>query len=133
DKDGIPVQNAKVISGEETTLTDINGVFSFTDIKLSTRFGYVKVEKDGYFTGSRSIITTPSSSNFIEIELMQRILKGNFSASGGGVVTVENGQTVSFEASSIINEQTGSDYTGEVKVYASYIDPTNPSFNLRMP
>jgi len=60
DQDGIPVAGATVTSGSATTSTDINGVFKFTNISLSSRFGNVQAAKAGFFTGSRSIATMPA-------------------------------------------------------------------------
>lgn len=84
DENGLPVQGATVTGGTASTTTDVNGVFSFSKIQLSNRFGYVKVVKQGYFTGSRSTITAAGSANFVSIQLLPRVLKGSFSATAGG-------------------------------------------------
>src|ERR1700749_73133 len=94
DQAGKPVQGAVVTSGTASTTTDVNGVFSFSNISLSSRFGFVKVSKSGYFTGSRSIITAASSSNFVSIQLLNRNESGNFSATSGGNAAPYSGDTV---------------------------------------
>jgi hypothetical protein len=133
DEDGLPVQGAAVTSGTASTVTDENGVFSFSDISMSSRFGFVKVTKQGYFTGSRSILTTASSSNFVSITLIPRTSKGTFSASGGGTVAIQTGDTVSFDASSVVNAATNAAYTGTVHVYAYYLDPLATDAAAHMP
>lgn len=133
DENGQPVQGAAVTSGTSSTSTDENGVFNFSDIDLSSRFGYVKVVKQGYFTGSRSILTKAASSNYVTITLIPRTVKGSFTASSGGSVAVQTGDTVSFDASSVVNAATNVAYTGTVHVYASYLDPLANDMSEHMP
>lgn len=86
DENGNPVQGAAVTSGTASTTTDANGVFTFANIQMSSRFGFVKVTKNGYFTGSRSILTDAGSSNLVTITLLSRTSKGTFSAAAGGLL-----------------------------------------------
>ncbi|MDO6429871.1 carboxypeptidase-like regulatory domain-containing protein [Flavitalea sp. BT771] len=133
DENGQAVADATVTSGDASTSTDDHGIFNFTNIKLSSRFGYVKVVKTGYFAGSRSILATPGSENFVSIKLLPRTSKGSFSASGGGVVTVQAGTTVTFEGASVVIAATNAAYGGTVHVYASYLDQTTADVAVRMP
>lgn len=133
DENGLPVQGAAVASGGTTTTTDVNGIFTFKDISMSSRFGFVKVNKQGYFTGSRSIITNASASNYVSIQLIPRVEKGNFTAATGGNVVVKAGDTVSFAGTSVVNAATNAAYTGNVHVFATYIDPTDVNLSKYMP
>jgi hypothetical protein len=133
DENGLPVADATVTSGEASASTDEHGVFNFPRIKLSSRFGYVKVVKQGYFAGSRSILATAGSENFVSIKLIPRTSKGSFSATGGGVITVQAGTTVTFDGASVVNAATGAVYGGTVNVYASYLDPMATDVPARMP
>jgi hypothetical protein len=133
DENGIPVQGAAVTSGAATTSTDINGVFSFSNISLSSRFGFVKVVKQGYFTGSRSIITNAGASNYVNIQLVPRAVSGTFPAPTGGKVAVSTGDSAAFAASSVVEASTGTAYTGMVTVYANYLNPTDPNLYKYMP
>jgi hypothetical protein len=133
DESGLPVQGAAVSSGTVTTTTDVNGVFAFTSINMSSRFGYVKVVKQGYFTGSRSIITNPAASNYVSIQLMPRTATGTFPAAGGGKIVVQAGDTAAFTGSSVVNAATNAAYTGTVHVFATYLDPTDPNLYKYMP
>jgi len=133
DEKGLPVPGAIVNSGAGSTTTDVNGVFSFSNISMSSRFGFVKVTKAGYFTGSRSIITNGGASNYVNIQLMPRTVKGAFAASGGGAVAVQTGDSVIFPASGIVNAASSASYTGNVNVYATYLDPTAPDLYKYMP
>ena len=133
DQNGAPVQGAAVSSGTATATTDVNGLFSFRNISLSSRFGYVQVVKSGYFTGSRSIITGPSSSNYVTIQLVPRTLTGTFPASSGGKIALQAGDTASFSAASVVTAATNAAYTGTVYVYAQYLDPTDSNLYKHMP
>jgi hypothetical protein len=133
DQDGIPVQGATITSGAATATTDVNGVFSFKNISLSSRFGYLKAAKSGYFTGSRSIATTGSESSFVIIQLVSRSETGNFPASSGGKIMVNPGDTVAFPANSLVNASTNAAYTGTVHVFATYLNPTNDNLTKYMP
>jgi hypothetical protein len=132
DQNGIPVQGAVVTSGAATTSTDINGLFSFSGISMSSRFGYVTAAKQGFFTGSRSIITNASASNYVSIQLIPQNVSGTFPAPVGGKVAVATGDTATFAASSV-EASSGTPYTGMVTVYATYLNPTDPNLYQFMP
>jgi len=133
DENGLPVQGAAVASGAATATTDVNGVFTFSNISLSSRFGYVTVKKQGYFTGSRSILTKAGSSNYVSIQLIPRVSKGMFAASNGGVITVGAGDTVAFAGASVVTAATNVAYTGNVHVFGAYLDPTDVNLFKYMP
>ena len=133
DEKGVPVQGAVVSSGSATATTDVNGVFSFSKISMSSRFGFVKVSKAGYFAGSRSIITNGGASNYVSIQLVPRKLTGSVAASTGGVLSVVSGDTVALPSAGFVNAATGATYTGNVNVYATYLDPTDQNLYKYMP
>jgi hypothetical protein len=133
DENGVPVQGAAVSSEAATTTTDINGVFTFSKISMSSRFGYVRVVKQGYFTGSRSIITNGGASNFVSIQLIPRTSKGGFPAATGGTIVVQSGDTAAFPAAGVVNAATNATYTGNVNVFATYLDPTASDLYKYMP
>lgn len=133
DQNGAPVQGAAVSSGTATATTDVNGLFSFRNISMSSRFGYVQAVKSGYFTGSRSIIAGPSSSNYVSIQLVPRTLTGTFSAPSGGKIALQAGDSASFSAASVVTAATNAAYTGTVYVYAEYLDPTDSNLYKYMP
>jgi hypothetical protein len=69
----------------------------------------------------------------VSIQLRPRNLKGNFAASAGGSVAVQTGDSVVFPASGIVNAASSAGYTGNVNVYATYLDPTAPDLYKYMP
>ncbi len=133
DQNGLPLQGAAVTSGSASTTTDVNGVFSFTSIPMSSRFGYVQVVENGYYTGSRSIITNPGASNFVSIQLVPMAAGTTFPATSGGSVGMGSGDTATFPANAVVSASTNAAYTGTVHVYANYMDPTDPNLYKYMP
>jgi len=133
DENGKPVNNASVVAGGSSTTTDINGFFRFDNIQLAKNAGFVLVEKAGYLKGCRTIFTNAGIINNIEIQLIPKIIRGNFSASAGGNIVIQNGSSINFPAGGIINVATNSAYTGTVNVIGAYLDPTDPKLALIMP
>ena len=133
DENGVPVMSAVVRGGGKDTTTDVNGGFLFNNIQVSSRFGYVKVQKPGYFTAGRSVITNAGGTNYVTISLIPRTAKGSFTAASGGTIVVQAGDTVVFDPASVVNDVTKAAYTGTVHVYAAYLDPTDINLPRTMP
>ena len=133
DENGVPMEGASVVSGGVTTTTDVNGLFSFANINLSSRWGYVRVSKTGYFTGSRSIITNGAASNYVNIQMIPRSETGSFAATAGGVIVIQAGDSAAFGANTVVNATTNAAYTGTVHVFMKYLDPTDPNLYKYMP
>jgi hypothetical protein len=133
DENKLPVQGAIVKAGAVSTTTDVNGNFNFTGVLLDKNAAFVKVEKAGYFLGSRTFITKPDATHYVEIELIPKTISGSFDAASGGSVTIANGGSVQFSANSIINPATNSAYSGSVSVSAYFINPEAPNFGEIMP
>lgn len=133
DENGVPMAGASVVSGGLTTTTDVNGLFSFSNIQMSSRWGYVKVSKTGYYTGSRSIITNGAASNYVNIQMIPRVETGSFAASVGGAIVVQQGDTAAFSSNAVITAATNTAYTGTVHVFAKYLDPTDVNLYKYMP
>lgn len=133
DQNGVPVGGAAVTSGTASATSDINGIFTFSKISLSSRFGYVQATKSGYFTGSRSIITSAGDSSFVTIRLISRSETGSFAAATGGRIMVFSGDSVAFGPASVVTASTNAAYTGTVHVFATYLNPTNNNAFQYMP
>ena len=133
DENGLPVKDATVTSGTAVTTTDVDGVFRFGSIQIAERFGFVKVVKTGYFTGSRTIVSNANAMNFVRIDLIPKVSAGSFSAVSGGNVPLPSGGSVSFATNTIVNATSKAAYTGTVHVYAAYLDPTDENIGKHMP
>jgi Carboxypeptidase regulatory-like domain len=132
DENNKPVANATVTSDTYTSSTDAMGNFSFKNINISAANGHVTVIKSGYFKGIRSFVTEAGKNNFVKIQLVKQIVAGTFTAATGGTANVSGGAIISFPANAFVTAG-GAAYTGAVKVYATFIDPTLPNLPLVVP
>lgn len=133
DENQLPVEGATVKAGTSVVTTDINGDFRIDNVLLDKNAGFIKVEKNNYFPGSRTILTKEGATHFVEIELIPQNAIGAFPASVGGIVTVPSGGSIEFPANSVINSSTNTAYSGNVSVAAFFIDPTADNFASIMP
>ncbi|QEC44175.1 carboxypeptidase-like regulatory domain-containing protein [Pseudobacter ginsenosidimutans] len=133
DDENLPVNGALVKAGNLTANTDLNGNFQIKNVTLDANASFVKVEKAGFFSGSRTFKGTKGSTHYVSIQLIKKNDAGSFASDAGGDITVPNGGSVSFEAGSIIDAQTKSPYTGTVSVSAFWLNPTVDNFLEIMP
>jgi uncharacterized protein (TIGR02145 family) len=133
---GGPVSGAIVRAGcgaGVSTTTDHFGVFLLQGVAAYEGLAQVTVEKDGYFTGSRSFVPGANAEETIShayITLLKKNLAGTVQSASGGQVVLE-GVTITFPANGF--EQNGQPYTGPVSVYLNHIDPTSPELHTQMP
>ncbi len=134
DQNGIPVQGAVVTSGAATTSTDINGLFSFSGISMSSRFGYVTAAKQETLFHGLAQHHYRQCKRFELCEYLRLIpqnVSGTFPAPVGGKVAVATGDTATFAASSVVEASSGTPYTGMVTVYATRLSESyRPEFYI---
>jgi uncharacterized protein (TIGR02145 family) len=133
DEDGQPVSDATVTSYGKSTTTDATGFFTFGEIPLNEKYAVVKATKTGFMTGIRTF--TPRSGAFhrIEIQLMSKGVPQTIPSATGGVLEFESGMVkLNFPANAIATKK-GVNYTGDVKVYARYIDASASNIAGVMP
>lgn len=130
---GAPVKGAMVTAGTNTAITDVNGMFKISNAGLVDRAAFVKVEKSGYFLGSRTFRATEGSKNYVEIQLLPKTIIGAVNASAGGSLTLSNGSVITLPANGVVVKSTNAAYNGVVKVAMTWIDPTSTSLQQIMP
>jgi hypothetical protein len=128
-----PVSGALVKAGSLTATSDVNGSFRITNVSLDKNAGFIKVEKDGFFEGSRTIVVNANAVNNISIELIKRKVSGTVSASTGGNITVDGGGNIVFTGNSFVNKAGNNAYSGTVSVSTFFLNPTASNFNAIMP
>lgn len=126
DENNQPVEGAAITSGSSTTTTDRYGVFRFNNINLSKANGYVKVVKQGYFTGSRSFVSTAGRIHNVRIKLLPKTNSGNFTGSAGGTINLSGGAKLVMPGNAV-NDASGNSYSGQVNVAMTWIDPSAPN------
>lgn len=134
DDQRLPVNGATIRIGTTTLTTDVNGLFTVSNIQVDKTATLVRVEKDGFFKGMKTLVVTPNKDNTVTIELLPKTVTGTFTASGGGTVSLPSGGgSIVFEANSIMNPANNAGYTGAVSVSAFFINPAADNFQDIMP
>jgi hypothetical protein len=132
DENDAPVANAAVTVAGTTYFTNSRGFFNCPPVALDKYFSTVQVNKPGYFKAIRSFCAN-ATRNYVAIKLIPKTLAGNFASGTGGKITLGNGTELNFTASAIVDKVSGTAYTGNVRVYSSYIDPTSGDISARVP
>lgn len=132
DENGQPVSGVSVRAGDQTVTTDIHGYFRARNATVDMDAALVIAEKSGYFKGYRTFRAT-SGTNQVMIQLTKKVSAGDVDAASGGTATLSNGAKVALPANGIVLASNGTAYTGTVKVYAAYIDPTSPQISKTVP
>lgn len=127
-----PVSGATITAGTLTATSDVNGSFRISNVSIDKNAGFIKVEKDGFFQGSRTIVVKANAVNNISIELIKRKVSGTVSGSTGGNITVEGGGNIVFTSNSFVKAGNNA-YTGTVSVSTFFLNPTASNFNQIMP
>lgn len=132
DENGTPAAGVTVQVGTKTATTNASGYFRINAASLDKKSAVVTASKAGYFKAYRTF-GAGSGANFVQIKLIKRSLTGTIDGAAGGEVSLTNGSKVALPASGVVNAATNAVYTGQVNVYASYIDPTAADFNEIVP
>lgn len=122
DENGQPAAGVTVEVGAMTIMTNEFGYFRINGASLDKKTSVVIAEKAGYFKGYRVFAAT-SGTNQVVIKLIKRNLAGSITASSGGTATLSNSAKISLPANGVVIASSGNTYLGDIKVYASYIDP----------
>ncbi len=132
DENGQAIAGAQVRVGGEAASTDENGVFRLQNLRIAADDAKVFVTKIGYFEFSRAYFVENRSFQNITIQLITKALTASISANAGGTVEVPGGVKLVFPANAIKTES-GQSYSGNVRVFAHYLDPMDPALALNMP
>jgi uncharacterized protein (TIGR02145 family) len=130
DASGNAVVGASVTAGASSTTTDNQGVFRINNFQAYEKLGYVKVQKSGFFPGSRSFVPV-SGGNRVNIRLLSNATVNTVSGSTGGTITNAQNASVILAPNSIVKNNTP--YTGMVKVAVKHINPASDNFSEEMP
>lgn len=131
DDAGNSVANASVTLHGQTTTSDANGIFTFTDATVPSDRALVQAHASGYFTASRGFIPSQGVST-VRLTLANRPQAGSVSATSGGTVSVGNGASVVIPAGGVVRAD-GSPYSGTVRVMARAWQPGDADFNNCFP
>ena len=131
DENGLPAAGVKISVGAKTAITNSHGYFRITDASLDKNASLVTAEQTGYFKAYRNF-SASAAVNQVVIQLIKKTLAGTIDAAAGGSATLANGAKIFLPANGII-KATGAAFSGSVKVYAAYIDPTSTEIGKTIP
>lgn len=132
-EDGSPLDGAKVSTGTHQITTDADGFFYFSNISTPKNATSIKVEKLGYFKAFRTLTVIPNQDNQTTIMIMELPTPVSLNATSGGTVNIVNGGSIDFPANAIVDVTTNLPYTGNVSVFAKWIDPSGSDLQLLIP
>ena len=133
DENGAGVKDALVKAGNESTVTDPNGIFRLKPVRLPADHALLSVSKPGYFEMSRPYTVEHNGAmQVVTIQLLTKTAVGTLSATAGGVVNVPGGPSLNFPANAF-TDVSGNAYNGTVQVFAQYLDPSDPMLGRYLP
>lgn len=125
-----PVASAEVSMGtSDPVTTDSQGQFSFLDAQVFKDGTYIRVEKEGYLSGSRRFQAVEGSFHNVKIQLTKRNLEpldpatGKDVMLGSALVTLPSGQYL----------KDGTVHNGDIHIHAEWLDPTLKETFYKMP
>lgn len=123
DEQNQPAAGVSVTVGNTITMTNATGTFRLVGAGLDKNTSLVTAEKPGYFKAYR-VFSATQGANQVVLKLIKKTVAATVTGTVGGTATLVNGAKISLPANGIVLAASGASYTGEVKVYAAYIDPT---------
>lgn len=132
DENGAAAAGVTIRVGTQTITTDQKGYFIIHNASLDKTSSLVTAEKPGYFKAYR-VFSASEGFNHIMIRLVKKELVGSINSGTGGEVSLSNGSKVLIKPNSVVVESTSQSFSGIIKVYASYIDPTSPQISQNVP
>lgn len=126
-----PLSAVTVNLNGSTVTTDENGVF-FINGKTAKDRAILQIEHDGYFRQTH--VTAPFTEDTARtyIILKEREPLKTIQSTQGGILEFNNQASINLAADGF-ETLDGAPYSGDVILYAQYLDPTDPQIGERMP
>lgn len=130
DKSRQPLSNATVFCSGQSTTTDEDGNFVFSNVMVDTNAAVISIKKTGYLDGIRTLMAHAYGHQYLEIMLAPKDLTTSFSGTAVGNVGF-TGVNIVFSPNQIYNSA-NQVYKGTVSVSVDYIYPSDPTLATRM-
>lgn len=127
-ENGVVIAGATVEFGNSSTTSDDQGFFRIENVSAASGRNYLTVERAGYFNTGKNFYVTESGEVRVKIKLRLRGLTGTIDAATGGSVQTAEGMNIVLPPNAIEGA-----YEGDVRIYANYIDPSDPISQLEIP
>jgi len=137
DETNTPLQGVTVTAHGKSYTTKKDGFFVFEDLSVSGERYIVNFAMQGYFDISRSEALTEEKPAQLRVGMISHTgpntATTTFLAQDGGAITDAGGKlNITFPANNFITAS-GVTYTGNVNVFAVYLDPSDNNFTLFSP
>ena len=132
DENNTPVSGAVVDLNGQDFVTDDYGHFFINNETMNELGTFVKVQKDGFFPGSRRFFPKENQDNRIKIQLLEKNFDQSFNSNTGATISFGNGASVEFQAESI-RDAAGNLYTGNVNVASKSLNADDLETLEQMP
>lgn len=116
------VSQAEVIINGIKFITDEFGYFNAEQVAHNGRI-LIKVNKSGYFEGSRTIFTRSNEKSFVKVSLIKETFPYKLNSLVGGTILMEDLVKLEFPPNAIVDKN-GNNYDGIVLIGIKYLDPT---------
>ncbi len=132
DSDGQSISNVMIQTKSDETLTDENGYFKIFSSKANGGGELLKFSIPGYFDNYKFYTPESGSQSFLRVEMVDKKIVGTLDSNSRDTIELNGGAKVSFPENAFINSS-GSNYSGQVSVYAHWYNPTSNNLNTSMP
>lgn len=128
DENNNPIANATVLLNGYEVITNSSGIFSYVNASVKERFAYFTAKKDGFLSGSRTVMTHDGLN---ELTIMLLTPKVDMIQTGE-IATVTVGNT-SIKFDGAFTTESGEVYNGTVKVLSADLPANDPKVFDKMP
>lgn len=133
DLDNKPISGAKIVSGDKIATSNEQGVFFIENSIVSVSNAIVSISKPGFFSCIKSFRLSEGNESIIRVQLVEKKLSATISSQTGGKVEHVSGTSVTLPAKGLIDVNTGKLYSGNVKVFMHWLDPSKENILYQMP
>jgi hypothetical protein len=133
DESGNAIKGAAVSIGSNYTISDAQGYFNFNNVSMPQHNTTVRVTKQGYFNGYKSLSVNANQRHTISLILMKKESPETFISANGATVSFAGGLSITFPSNALVNKATGVAYSGQAYVFAKTINPTTELGRMTMP
>ncbi len=130
DQNNLPITSANVTLNGNSVLTNSYGEFNFNNVSVKENLAFIKVNKNGYINGSRSVFTH-ENTNHVVIMMLPAEITATIQSGQISNVTLPNSTKITFDGSFMT--ENGSSYSGEVNVIVNHLDAADPNVFVKMP
>ena len=127
-----PVEGAIITLDLLNRTSDANGFFYFSNVQVDSKRAVLNVNKDGFFAGGRAIFPTKQSNTSLKIQLLEKIVVGNFDGSAGGEIDLPDGAILDIPTDAVLS-QNGTGFSDEVQISAYSLNPEHLEGLQKMP